>query len=537
MVTVKKKVSKNDLLDFFYNKMDKNDEKLYEEMNGKPLNIFQLTASVGALTTRRVKPKNLDELTACNALARPGTSASLEDYANAKEEGFAKYKNPIIQECLKDTYNIILYQEQIMSLFNKIGGFSLEETNMVRGVLKKLSKKEKKQSDVDKWADNVRRFKENAIKLGIPNSELDLLVKDMAALAGYSFNKSHAISYAAMAALTLYLSKYFKEYWYSAVVEYQMNKDRDTLINCFKVISSNGYIVLPPDINKSKERTFSDGKNIYIGLHNIKGVGAASEAIVAHSPYNSFMDFYNKTVYEKTVRKTSVVALTKFGSFDKMEDLNRLQSIEAVNRFWKNKKAVKAKKKTENTNVEGMISLIENSNKDDKNTEIWKEIKKDVIVEPELLKADNNVLKEMEFDCFGFNYFVSPFSNKMKDLIYKKEEQGYISSSLTSLFEIEKTSKIVPIYITAIRNKIDKNGNEMAFLTVEDVNGFKAVIPIFSSIYGSIRNRLKVGIVCMMLLFSKYSDFSKSKQIMFGTDSFVTPEKATKYVIPIREPE
>lgn len=538
MIKVIKKVEKNELLDFFYDKMDKNDYQLYDELQMNPINIFQFQGTTATNIIKRVKPRNLSELSACNALSRPGTINFLDDYISCRNGESVKYNNPLIAACLEETFTVILYQEQIMQLFNKIGGFSLEETNYIRSLLKKLGKAEKKQSDVEDWKKSVNRFMENATKLGIEEEEVSLLVEDMEGLAQYSFNKSHALCYTAFAVITLYFSRYLKSSWYSAAIEYKMNTNRDDMFEIFSKISENGYIINKPDINKSKEKTFTTKNEIFLGLGNIKGVGLADSIIVNNAPYDSFIDFYTKNSLESQVNKRVVMALVKLGAFDELEDLGRPELIETVLKFWDKKKTFKKDKRIELLDVikNGDVKnyLEENTTQVSRNKAIWDNLKEDALRMPKI-KITNQYLKEKEFEGLGFNFFVSSISNKLKKDLLEKEKQGLLVTSFNTLKELENVSRPMPVVITGIVEKKDRNNNLMAFLIIEDIYSSKAKIPIFSSIYPDIKDKLTLEKPYLMLLYSTFSDFTKSLQIQFGTKRFVTKEKARRFIIPLKE--
>lgn len=284
-----KQVSKAELQQFMYDKFSDcaDDKKLYEALNdGKAINVFQMSAGTASQVVNQIHPDNLLEMTACNAFARPGTIDGVPSYVEGKS-GNLKYKNKTINEIFGETFGVCLFQEQIMSLFVKIGGHT-DGGNYIRGLLKKLGKANKKQEDIDAWKRETQKFSENALKMGIPQNELKALLEDVAALANYSFNKSHALAYSMMAAWTLYLNVYFKKYYYPAVIEYAFEHDKETL-ETLKDVRNNGFKVIGPALNTSKARTYTDEDSVFIGLHNLKQVGAAAENVCEKAPYTDFI--------------------------------------------------------------------------------------------------------------------------------------------------------------------------------------------------------------------------------------------------------
>jgi DNA polymerase-3 subunit alpha len=189
-----RKVEKGELLNFLYN-LNINDKNLYDEVvKEQAIGIFQFTAGAAKIVVNEIQPSNFNELTAANAFARPGTLEYVPQYINNRDTKTRNYSKKI-SDLLEETYGVCLYQEQIMSIFNKVGLFSLEETNKVRSLMKKLGKKEKKQKDIDDWKNTVEKFAKGAAKNEINDKEVAKLTENLVSMSEYTFNKSHAVSY------------------------------------------------------------------------------------------------------------------------------------------------------------------------------------------------------------------------------------------------------------------------------------------------------------------------------------------------------
>ena len=312
-----KKITKEDLEDFVYD-IDLEDKNLYEEVNSEnPIGIFQLNGGTANRVLRDIKPQNFQELCAINAIARPGPlENSFENYLNGKAGQTPNYPKKML-EILSDTYGSILYQEQVLKIFNQLGGFTLEEAEVVRNLMKKLGKAEKAEEDVEAWEKVVERFSNGCQKNGISRDDAEKIANDVAAFSGYSFNLSHCVSYTRIAIATLYFSYYFRKYFYCSLLTYE-DKD-DELLTKLLAIKNCGIEILPPDINNSNEN-FSIYKNdIIYGLTSIKGVGErAAKIIIEKQPYKDFYDFYIRTK-NRVVTKAVVEKLIKMGVFDKIE--------------------------------------------------------------------------------------------------------------------------------------------------------------------------------------------------------------------------
>lgn len=535
-----KKVEKSELRDFMYNKFQDcaDDKKLYEALNNhQAINVFQMSAGTASQVVNQIHPDNLLEMTACNAFARPGTMAGVPNYVDGKS-GHLKYKNKIINSVFGETFGVCLYQEQIMSLFVKIGGHT-DGGNYIRGLLKKLGKANKKQEDIDAWKEETKKFSENAIKMGIPQYELKELLEDVAALANYSFNKSHALAYSMMAAWTLYLNVYFKKYYYPAVVEYAFEHDKETL-DTLKDMRKNGFHIHEPNINTSKSRTFSSGNDLYVGLHNLKQVGAAAENVCAKAPYESFSDFLRKNLDDSKVNKRVLTALVEYGCFDELEPtLTRHQMISCFSQFWENKPAFKKLTAAEAEKIKVDVALRDKlvsalQNKINSIVEFWESIKQAAEKNEFIAKDTRQFKKECEEKYLGFNFFVSPFDAETIKFINDKVAVGKCVNGFSDVRQFKYISKVVPVYISSVREYKDKNGNVMGFLSIEDRNGEEAVIPIFASCYGYVADKLSPDTLALMLLYNSDDTYHGGEQLMFGTKKWVEPNKYSSFVIPLR---
>lgn len=535
-----RKVDKSELRNFMYDKFQEaaDDKKLYDALNnGKAINVFQMSAGTASQVVEQIHPDNLSEMTACNAFARPGTIDSVPSYVSGKS-GQLKYKNQIINSVFGETFGVCLYQEQIMSLFVKIGGHT-DGCNYIRGLLKKLGKANKKQEDIEAWKRETQKFSENAIKMGVSPSELKALLEDVAALANYSFNKSHALAYSMMAAWTLYLNVYLSNYYYPAVIEYAFEHDKETL-DTLKNMRKNGYQIHEPNINTSKSRTFSSGSDIYIGLHNLKQVGAAADNVCAKSPYVDFSEFLRKNLEDSKVNKRVITALVEYGCFDEIEPkLTRHQMISCFAQFWDNKPAFKKitaadaeKIKVDAELKSKLVSALQN--KINNIIEFWESIKNTAEDNIFAIKDTRQFKKECEEKYLGFNFFISPFDAEMTRFINEKVALGKCVSDFSAIRKFKYISKVVPVYISSVREYKDKNGNTMGFLSIEDRNGEEVMLPIFAYCYQVVSDKIAPDTLCLMLLYNSDDTYHGGEQLMFGVKKWVEPAKYSSFIIPLR---
>lgn len=530
MIKIIKEVSKEDLMKFVYH-IDVSDKNLYSVLERTPMGVFQFSGGTAEGVTKRVKPESFQDIVAINAFARPGTIDFLPQYLENKENNTSTYP-PKVNELLNESHGTIIFQEQAMSIFNKIGGFTLEKTNYLRGLMKKLGKADKKPEDLKRWDEEIAKFEEGAKSNGLTNTEARRIADDMLMMSSYSFNKSHAVAYSYNGLITMYLTYYFRKYFYSAIIEYTMDRDRESVPEILKQIKSYGYDIIPPDVNKSKAKTYVDGNNIYIGLRNLKQIGdEVAEAIVGNSPYRDFTDFLVKSLNNSKINKRSISSLVKFGCFDKLEpELNRKQMINSFTYFWDEKKAVSKSVNTKNLlercSVEEILeqddSIRNYINTWKKKKEEWKKI--------DYVPVTTEYLKELEQESIGFNYFISPFNSKEMETFTEGEKRGLLKSTFNSLNQVGVSWR-VPVFINKMRIINDKNGNEMAFVDIEDMTGNSVSIPVFASFWKFINDKVIDKSVCLMFLYR-----NDKQQVMLGLNKFVKDESIiNKFVVPIRK--
>jgi DNA polymerase-3 subunit alpha len=494
MIKILREVTTQDLEQFIYN-IDVKDPNLYMELqNSNKIGLFQINGKTAERLCDEVKPENFDELIAINALARPGPMEAAAPYYVERKRGAPSPYPEKVNEIIKDTHHTFIYQEQIMEAFHKIGGFTLEEANEVRGLMKKLGKLEKNPEDVKKWDKVVKRFIHGATRNGINDETAKKIAEDLTSFSGYSFNKSHATSYSYIAAITIYLSFYFRPYYYSSVLAYEV--DREVyLFGRLCSVKEQGIRILPPEINLSHEHFFPNGDyEIRFGLNDIKYVSEnPTKIILEHRPYRSLFEFIIKT-RDRAVTSRVITALISVGAFDEIEKCGRVKLLTIFNSFWEQKKQIKIAEKLK---------------------QLWDECFKVANSLPGLETTKQKMI-EFEKEYFGFKFFTSPFTDERIDLIKKLEEKRLIYSKLT---EVREASRKVPVCLNSIRSFRDKNGNDMAFIEVEDIAGNRMSIPVFQSYYKYVKYLLVENELYLMNLYLDDRD-----KVLFGKSGRMSDE-------------
>ncbi len=298
---------------------DKKTFELYQR--GETIGTFQFESPGMQKYLRDLKPDKFDDLTAMNALYRPGPMAYIPNYIDRKHgRETITYDLPEMEEYLKDTYGITVYQEQVMLLAQKIAGFSKGDADVLR---KAMGKKQK--SILDKMKN---QFITGATKKGFNKDTLEKIWTDLEAFAQYAFNKSHSTCYAYVAYQTAYLKAHYPSEYMAAVLNHSGSIEKITFF--MEECKRMGLKVLGPDINESK-KGFAVNQNgeIRVGLGGLKGVGEAAVAgiIEEREKNGEFKTIFDmiKRINQRSVNKKTLESLAYAGAFDCFTALHRAQ--------------------------------------------------------------------------------------------------------------------------------------------------------------------------------------------------------------------
>ena len=294
---------------------------------GETVGVFQLESQGMTNLVKRLKPDVFEDLGALVALFRPGPlgSGMVDDFVDRKHGVKAvTYPHPLLEPVLKDTYGTIVYQEQIMQVFQVLADYTLGQADQVRRM---MGKKDQKSMEEQRG-----KFIEASAKHGMKKEDAETLFNQILKFAEYCFNRAHSAAYAFVAYQTAYLKcHYTVEYMSALLSSVADNKDQTQLY--IEEANKHGIKVLPPDINKSYLEYSPDGDNIRFGMAAIKGVGeAVCQAIIKEREENG--DFKNifdfcKRVDAKYVNKKSLEGLIKSGAFSNIEK-SRKQLFENI---------------------------------------------------------------------------------------------------------------------------------------------------------------------------------------------------------------
>jgi len=312
--------------------------------------IFQFESGGMRKLLAEMQPDRLEDLIAANALFRPGPMDLIPDYCQRKH-GKQQVPNvhAIVDQYTRETYGIMVYQEQVMQIVHGLGGIPLRAAY---SLIKAISKKKQKEIDA------VRpKFVEGAQQQGLKKQQADELFELILKFAGYGFNKSHSTGYAIIAYHTAYLKTYFPNHYMAALLTFESAArkvdDWVTLLeDCKKTVFADhepkqphlGVQVRPPDINLSEcdfAVVFEEGDthdslhgHVRFGLSAIKGIGGAAMQLIVeerrkHGPFTSIHDFCER-VSARTLNKASMESLIKCGAFDSVHGIERRAAMAAV---------------------------------------------------------------------------------------------------------------------------------------------------------------------------------------------------------------
>ena len=467
------------------------DEATFELFQrGDTVSIFQFESTGMREHLRKLKPTEIGDLIAMNALYRPGPMENIPTYVarkHGREE--VEYPHPLLEDILEPTYGIAVFQEQVMQMARELAGFSLGEADILRRAMGK--KKEKL----------MRKQREKFIKgceseNGIPEDEADELFDIINEFAGYGFNKSHSAAYSLVAYRTAYLKAHYPPEFMAAAMTNEMD-NTDKLSKVLEEARSMGLEVLPPSINRSQSRfTVEQGPDgayrVRFGLAAIKNAGekainALIDAREEHGPFDSIFDL-TKNVDLGTVNKRTLEALAQAGALDDLEG-HRAQLMEIMD------KAVRYGQKVQHDRMAGQNSLFGNG---DAGTEAMQPGLPDVET-----WAKSQRLKE-EHEVLGFYVSGHPLDE------YRAEADAFATAHFGEPDQLEQVIEQAaggdgrnrgPVrtfcgIITEVDRNTTKSGKPIAFATIEDFTGQGEMV-IFSSILDRVQPYLEVDNVVL----------------------------------------
>ncbi|MCE9507367.1 MAG: DNA polymerase III subunit alpha [Alphaproteobacteria bacterium] len=455
--------------------------------------VFQLESAGMRDLCRQMGVKNFEEITAIVALFRPGPMENIPQYlANLKAAEKIEYMHPLLEPVLKDTYGVMIYQEQVMQAAQVLAGYSLGGADLLR---RAMGKKIKSEMDAQREVFVKGCKKANNISPELAGSIFDTIAK----FADYGFNKAHSAVYAYIAFQTAYLKCHYPVEFMAANMTQDMS-NTDKLAMTRQELVKMKITLLPPDINKSIPRfsveTLPDGiKAIRYALAGLKGVGeTAMQSIVAERDKNGpFRDLYDfaRRLDSRTINKRQMESLAQAGAFDRMNP-NRAQVLAASDILLKYAAACAEERSS------GQASLFGSAQQE--------------LPAPELPKAEKWEPLEYlrhEFEAVGFYLSSHPLDNMTSQL---ERLRVVPSSKVAEALQSGPTSRLrMAGIVVRKQERTSQKGNRFAFVQVSDPFGVYEVM-VFSELLAQSRDLLEAG---TPILLSVDADRKNEDEIRF----------------------
>ncbi len=435
------------------------DAKTYELFSrGQTTAVFQFESGPMREYLKQLRPSSILDLSAMNALYRPGPMEFIDDFIACKH-GKKKiaYLHPILESILKETYGVIVYQEQVIQIANKVAGMTLAEADILRRAMGK--------KDLKAMAEQKEKFVTGASANNIDKKIAAEIFDVIDKFANYGFNKSHSVAYSIVAYQTAYLKAHYLEEFLAANLSNEYG-DSDKVTTMLEDCRKLGVKVQPPDINYPTVKFGVKKKTIIFGMSAIKNVGVSAVEAIKNSHDNlgrNFLDIYDfcSHVDTRVVNKRALEGLVLAGAFDSLGG-TRAQNFLAIQEALEFGGKVQESK---NSTVDSLFGASHDNFEDVKrtlpNVPAW-EVK-------DMLAKEREVL--------GFY---------MTDHPLRKYEAEYYSFASVHLGEEETYNFKEPVraigVVTDFRTKMDKRGNNMAFFKLDDFSGSCECL-MFSKVY------------------------------------------------------
>ena len=495
--------------DFKVENMPEDDKKTFRMLGeGYSYGIFQFESDRMQEILKQTKPSSIADLTALNAMYRPGPMQHIPkfvDSKNGKQE--ITYPDPSLEDVLKETYGVIVYQEQVMEVARIIAGYSMGKADLLRRAMGK-KKKEILEEEKIPFIEGAKNQGYSAQKAG---EIYDMLVP----FAGYGFNKSHAAAYSVIAYQTAYLKANFPAEFMAANLTNDIHSaDKDRLSKCIEEARKMGLKVDPPDINYS-EKLFNvvEGR-ILFGFLGIKGLGEtpADEIVKGRieGKYKSFTDFLDK-VDVKAVGKKVIELLVQTGAFDSF-------GITRETLAGNLEKAYEYALKKKEDQMFGQTSLFGDASDADIPDFKFEE-------HPPMSRADR---LNLEKQLIGFYFSGHPMDE------YKEIWQDVVNVNLADSENLKTGNCVLVGIIKNIKQVTTSKGSKMAFAVLSDYNG-EIEVTFFSGPWERCQNLLKDDTV---IILKGKIDYQKDKdKYSFIADNVVSKTEVNAVVKEVKEME
>ncbi|WP_409289749.1 DNA polymerase III subunit alpha [Peribacillus sp. SCS-37] len=448
------------------NEIDLQDQRTFDLLGrGETTGVFQLESEGMRNVLKKLKPTSFEDIVAVNALYRPGPMENIPLFISRKhgnEE--VDYPHQSLEQILKHTYGVIVYQEQIMQIAASFAGFSLGEADLLR---RAVSKKKKDALDKER-----ERFVHGASVNGHQEEAANKVYDSIVRFANYGFNRSHAVAYSIISYQLAYLKANHFRYFMSALLTSVIGNE-DKIAQYIRELKMNGYTVLAPSVNKSQFSFQPEGEGVRYSLAAIKGIGGAAIREIFQArrkkPFEDLFDFCLR-VSTKAVNRKSLEALVSSGAFDEFEE-DRATLLASLDVAMEHNELVNP--------GDNQFDLFENT---------------EFNLKPKYLRVDPiRTLDKLELEKQALGLYLSDHPV----VPFHKLFHYFGSVTIHEALERGLKNAYIPVYITDTKAIRTKKGETMAFMSAGDETGEVECV-VFPNVYRSRLTHYKKGNIVML---------------------------------------
>ncbi len=454
--------------------LPEDDAKTFELFaRGDTVGVFQFESSGMRDWLTKLKPTSISDLVAMNALYRPGPMEMIGDFI-ARKHGLQKinYDHPKLEGVLKETYGVIVYQEQVMKIASEIAGFTLAKADLMRRAMGK--------KDKNLMAELKEEFVKGAVEKETAKKTAGEIFDLIEKFASYGFNKSHSVAYSVVAYQTAYLKAHYQAEFMAATLSSEIG-NTDRIVKLIDDCRKLNIKVLPPDVNESGNDFNVVNGDIRFGLCAIRNVGesAIDSVIKTRLEEGSFKNVFDfcKRVDLRLVNKKCLESLVQSGAFDGF-GIHRAQLFENIER------AITFGSTYQTQSMSGQSALFDDFSKQSQTVSYPQLNEAKAWTESEKLTREKAMLGfyVSGHPLLKFEHEINEFAN-----VHFGDVNGFKNGSTVKACGI----------VSAVKKKIDKRGNTMAFIDIEDFSG-KAECIVFSDAFTKYQQFLQPDAMVMV---------------------------------------
>ncbi|MGE4483498.1 MAG: DNA polymerase III subunit alpha [Oscillospiraceae bacterium] len=443
------------------------DRETYDMLSaGKTSGVFQMESTGITSVCTGMQPQSIEDITAIIALYRPGPMESIPRFIESKKNPKKiSYKHPLLEPILDVTYGCIVYQEQVIEIFRRLGGFSLGQADMIRRAMSK-----KKQAEIVKERKTFidgdpERGICGAVSNGVPRDIAGSIYDEILDFANYAFNKAHAVAYAIISYQTAYLKCHYPREYMAALMSSVLDLP-DKVSEYTAECRDMGIKLLPPDVNESNDSFSVAGDHIRYGLVAVKNIGRGfiKSVMAERESGGRFMAFdeFCERMYGSDLNRRALESLIKCGGFDSL-GYRRSQLMRVCGAVLENIADSRRK------NVEGQLDMFGMAQE-------VQDTKKSGLALPDIPEYTPRELMAMEREVTGLYLTGHP----MDEYRAPAKTAGAVSigrilsafaeESDTGEFKDDQQITVAGV-ISAVKTKTTRNNSLMAYITIEDGSG------------------------------------------------------------------